>query len=54
MAKIIHKGMWIDIKSLNAEDKKKFSSLNGICFFSIYFARDTSIDHWLCWERAHS
>ena len=24
MAKIIHKGMWIDIKSLNAEDKKNF------------------------------
>ena len=24
MAKIVHKGMWIDIKSLNAEDKKNF------------------------------
>ena len=24
MAKIIHKGMWIDIKSLNTEDKKNF------------------------------
>ena len=24
MAKIVHKGMWIDIKSLNAIDKKNF------------------------------
>ena len=24
MAKIVHKGMWIDIKSLNATDKKNF------------------------------
>jgi hypothetical protein len=24
MAKIVHKGMWIDIKSLNANDKKNF------------------------------
>ena len=24
MAKIVHKGMWIDIKSLNAKDKKNF------------------------------
>ncbi len=23
MAKIVHKGMWIDIKSLNATDKKR-------------------------------
>ena len=24
MAKIVHKGMWIDIKSLNPDDKKNF------------------------------
>ena len=34
MAKIIHKGMWIDIKSLNAEDKKNFLDSMAFAFLA--------------------
>ena len=34
MAKIIHKGMWIDIKSLNAEDKKNFLASMAFAFLA--------------------
>ena len=43
MAKIVHKGMWIDIKSLNAKDKKNFlTSLTFVFMASILFGMHSS------------
>jgi len=37
MAKIVHKGMWIDIQSLNAKDKKNFLTSLAFGFIASLF-----------------
>jgi hypothetical protein len=53
MAKIVHKGMWIDIKSLNPVDKKNFLTSLVFGFIASIFMGDALVTHWFSWKRAN-